>query len=203
MPTDFNTSKTRGNLMRAFAGECQARTRYSLAAKKSKKMGYGLIENIFTITSNQEMEHAQIFYDHLKQSNGSNILVDGAYPVDNYEELEKLLRSSQHNEFEEYEKVYPSFAQIAKEEGFIEIARSFEQIAEIEKIHGERFECFAQLVEESKLFTADDSTEWICLNCGHIHKGPKVPGQCPVCQHPQGYFVPYKYYNFKAAGYAV
>lgn len=203
MPIDFNNSKTKQNLMRAFAGECQARSRYSLAASKAKQMGYGLIENIFQLTSDQELQHAKIYYDHLKECNGQNIFVDGAYPVDNHEELEKLLRSAEHNEFQEYEQVYPEFSKIAKEEGFTAISTSFAQIAEIEKVHGERFGCFAELIEESKLFEGDSSSEWICLNCGYVYKGPKAPKQCPVCSKPQGYYVPYKYYDFKFHNYAI
>ena len=202
MAVNFNSSQTKINLMRAFAGESQARNRYSFAADKAEKMGYHFIYNIFTITANQEKEHAEIFYNHLKQANGENIEISQAsYPVSNFDKLEDLLWDAQHNENEEFEKIYPAFAQTAKDEGFPEIAYSFEKIAEIEKMHGDRFACFAELIEKSKLFDGDDDTEWICLNCGHIHKGPKFPEQCPVCTHPQGYAVPYKYYKFVAKKY--
>lgn len=202
MAVDFNTSKTKVNLMRAFAGESQARNRYTFSADKAKKMGYPFIANIFTITANQEKEHAEIFYNHLKQANGENIEVDtAAYPVGNFDKLDDLLLSARHNEYEEYESVYPDFARTARDEGFPEIAYSFEKIAEIEKTHGDRFECFAKLISESKLFTGDDETEWLCLNCGHIYKGKAVPKLCPVCNGTQGYFVPYKYYKFIAEKY--
>ncbi len=204
MSVNFTESKTRENLMRAFAGESQARNRYTFAADKAKKMGCRFLYNIFTFTANQEKAHAEIFYNHLKQANGSNIVIDqAAYPVDNFDKIEELLRSAQHNEYEEYESVYPEFARVAKDEGFIDIAYSFEKIALIEKEHGDRFACFAELIEQSRMFTGDEDTEWICLNCGHIYKGKNVPKACPVCQHEQGYFVPYKYYKFAAERYTL
>lgn len=190
--------------MRAFAGESQARNRYTFAADKAKKMGCRFIYNIFNVTANQEKAHAEIFYNHLKKENGGTVVIDSAgYPVDNYDKIEELLRSAQRNEYEEHGTVYPNFAKIAKEEGFNDIAFSFEKIAEIEKVHGDRFGCFAELIEKSKMFEGEEDTEWICLNCGHIHKGKLVPKQCPVCQHEQGYFVPFKYYRFVAEKYGL
>ena len=132
MSVDFYESKTRVNLMRAFAGESQARNRYTFAAEKAKKMGCWLIYNVFNLTANQEKAHAEIFYNHLKPENGETIVIDnGGYPVDNYDTIEELLRAAQHNEYDEYETAYPEFARIAKEEGFHDIAFSFEKIAEI------------------------------------------------------------------------
>lgn len=204
MSVSFDSSKTKINLMRAFAGESQARNRYTFAADKAKKMGCYFIYNIFTLTANQEKAHAEIFYNHLKGETGKTIVIDSAgYPIDTYDKVEDLLKSAQHNEYEEWESVYPEFASVAKEEGFMDIAFSFEKIAAVEKTHGDRFGCFAQLIEQSKMFTGDEDTEWICLNCGHIYKGRNVPKQCPVCQYDQGYFVPYKYYRFIAEKYAV
>ena len=203
MSVNFSESRTKINLMRAFAGESQARNRYTFAAGKAKKMGCWFLYNIFTFTANQEKEHAEIFYNHLKQENGNKITIDSAdYPIDNYDKLEDLLKSAQRNEYDEWETVYPEFAKIAKEEGFLDVAFSFEKIAEIEKTHGDRFGCFAELLESSKMYEGDEDTEWICLNCGHILKGKNAPKQCPVCQHDQGYFVPYKYYKFVAEKYS-
>lgn len=202
MSVNFSESQTKINLMRAFAGESQARNRYTFAADKAKKMGCYFIYNIFTLTANQEKAHAEVFYDHLKKENGGTVFIDNAgYPIDNYDKIEDLLKSAQHNEYEEYEKVYPEFAKIAKEEGFADVAFSFEKIAEIEKVHGDRFGCFAELIESSRMFQGDEDTEWMCLNCGNIHKGKLAPKQCPVCQADQGYFVPFKYYRFIAAKY--
>ncbi len=202
MTTNFNSSKTKVNLMRAFAGESQARNRYDFAADKAKKMGCYFLYNIFTLTANQEKAHAKVFYDHLKQANGENIEVDCAkYPVDNFETIEELLKAAAHNEKEEFSVVYPSFAKTAREEGFPEIAFSFEKIADIEKEHHKRFNCFYELLQKSKMFESDEEIEWICLHCGHIQKGKKAPKQCPVCSHPEGFFVPYKFYNFIANSY--
>lgn len=203
MSVDFENSQTRINLMKAFAGECQARTRYDFAAEKAKKMGCYFIGNIFTITAKQEKEHAEIFWNHLKTLSGKQITVEGSdYPVANYEKLDELLRAAEKGENNEV-ILYNDFARIAKEEGFPDIAFSFEKIAAIEHEHENKFACFAELMESCRLFEGTEDTEWFCLNCGHVHKGKNAPKQCPVCQHEQGYFVPYKYYQFTAEKYAI
>lgn len=197
MSVNFADSKTKINLMRAFAGESQARNRYTFAAEKAKKMGCYFIYNIFDLTASQEKAHAEIFMNHLKSENGGTVVIDSAgYPVNTSDDLVGLLKSARHNEYEEAEKVYPEFARIAKEEGFPDVAYSFEKIAAVEKEHGDRFGCFGELLEKSMMFTGEEDTLWLCLNCGNIHRGRTVPEQCPVCKYPQGYFVPYKYYKF-------
>jgi rubrerythrin len=189
MPTDFKNSQTKDNLMRAFAGESQARNRYTFAAALAKKQHQHVIEAIFRFTADQEKEHAEIFYGFLKELAGEKIKVDGAYPVDIEENLVKLLRAAQHNEYEEYDPVYKDFGDIAKQEGFTKIATTFHMIAGIEKTHGDRFARFAQLLEENKLYVNDVETGFICLNCGYVHWGKEAPKECPVCQHDQGYFI--------------
>lgn len=189
MAISFKDSVTKDNLMRAFAGESQARNRYVFAASKAKENGLHVIHAVFAFTASQEQEHAEIFYDHLKELAGENIVVDGGYPVDASEDVSKLLRMAQHNEYEEHDSVYKAFGEKAMEESFSQIAASFIKIAEIEKIHGDRFGKFAQLMEEGKLFVSDVEEEWMCLNCGFIYKGNKAPVVCPVCKHDQGYFV--------------
>lgn len=189
MGISFDKSCTRENLMRAFAGESQARNRYTFAAEKSKKAELHVIDAIFTFTANQEKTHAEIFYDFLKDEAGKNISIEGNYPIDIYETIPELLKAAEHNEFQEYENDYKKFAEIAKEEGFMEISNTFRMIAEIEKTHGERFRNFAELLEHGKLFVSDIETSWVCLNCGHIYKGKEVPPECPVCKHARGYFV--------------
>lgn len=201
MAVNFSESKTKENLMRAFAGESQARNRYSFAADLAKQQNMRVIEVIFRFTAEQEYQHAKIFYDFLKQENGTTIEIDGGYPVEVFDDLPTMLRAAQHDEYEEHRNVYPSFAKIAREEGFEQIATAFDNIAEIEKTHGNRFGAFAELMEQNKLFCAEPDTEWICLNCGYIFKGKEPPQKCPVCQHEQGYFIPYKYYNFMANDY--
>lgn len=189
MAVDFKNSETKDNLMRAFAGESQARNRYTFAASQAKKEKLHVIEAVFTYTANQEKEHAEIFYNHLKEMAGETIHVDGGYPVDITESIPELLRLAQHNEYEEHDPIYKSFGQKALEEGFNQIAQSFLLIAEIEKIHGDRFGKFAKWLEENKLFVSDVKTGWICLNCGYVYEGEKAPEKCPVCDHDKGYFI--------------
>ncbi len=189
MAVDFRNSETRKNLMRAFAGESQARNRYTFAAAQAKKEKLHVIEAVFTYTANQEKEHAEIFYNHLKELSGETIHIDGGYPVDFSADVSKLLRMAQHNEYEEHEPVYKTFGEKAREEGFVQVAASFFMIAEIEKIHGDRFGRFAELMESGRLFKEDGKTKWICLNCGYVYEGEEAPQICPVCSHDQGYFV--------------
>lgn len=189
MAVEFKNSETKDNLMRAFAGESQARNRYTFAAAFAEQQKQQAIAQIFIYTANQEKEHAEIFYNHLQELAGETIHIDGGYPVDLTDDLAKLLRMAQHNEYEEHDDVYKNFAQKAKEEGFPKVAASFEMIAEIEKYHGDRFGKFAEMLEQNKLHVSDVKTGWICLNCGHIHEGESVPPQCPVCDHDRGYFI--------------
>lgn len=189
MAVDFKNSVTKDNLMRAFAGESQARNRYTFAASQAKKEHLHVIEAVFTYTANQEKEHAEIFYKHLKELAGETIHVDGGYPVDLADDVSKLLRMAQHNEYEEHDPVYKAFGEKAKEEGFDQVANSFFMIAEIEKIHGDRFGRFAEWMEQKKLFKEEEKTRWICLNCGYIYEGEAAPAKCPVCEHDQGYFI--------------
>lgn len=186
---EFKNSQTRDNLMRAFAGESQARNRYTFAAEKAKEQKLYVIQAVFEYTADQERAHAKVYYDHLKELSGENIVVDGGYPVDIYSTILEDLKAAHHNEYEEYEDVYVKFAEIAEEEGFKAAANSFRKIAEIEKTHGDRFEKFAKYIEEGKLFLNDEKTQWLCLNCGNIHNGKEAPKVCPVCSYPQGYFV--------------
>lgn len=189
MQTDFKTSKTKENLMRAFAGESQARNRYTFAAGQAKKQKLHVIEAVFSYTAGQEKEHAEIFYNFLKPFAGETIKIDGGYPVDINDSAAQLLRYAQHNEFEEFDPVYKTFGDTAKEEGFTEIAAAFYNIAEIEKTHGERFGMLAELLETGRLFVSEVSCKWVCLNCGYVFEGRQAPEACPVCRHDKGYFI--------------
>lgn len=186
---ELKDSKTKINLMKAFAGESQARNRYTFAASEAKKQQLHVIEAIFNYTAGQEKEHAELFYDALGELKGENINIEGGYPVDKSTNILELLKSAVHNEQEEFSPVYPDFAKMAKEEGFIKVANLFDKIALIEKTHAERFMQFANLLENNKLFSDDNEVEWVCLNCGHVHKGKEAPKNCPVCEHNQGYFI--------------
>ena len=189
MSIAFEQSETRLNLLRAFAGESQARNRYTFAAGLAKKKNLQVIEGIFTFTANQERAHAKVFYNLLQSDSGENLRIDGTYPVELYPELLQHLRSAQHNEYQEWDHDYKGFAKAAKEEGFEEISHTFSMISEIEKTHGDRFGRFADLLEQGKLFVSDVEVKWMCLNCGQIIDATMAPAVCPVCKHPQGYFI--------------
>ncbi|MDN0032065.1 rubrerythrin family protein [Oscillibacter valericigenes] len=189
MSMELKNSETKINLMRAFAGESQARNRYTFAAGQAKQQKLHVIEAVFTFTANQEKEHAEIFYNHLKELSGETIQIDGGYPVDAAQDMAKLLRMAQHNEFEEFDPVYPAFGATAKEEGFAKVANSFDMISKIEQTHGERFGNLADLLEQGKLFLSDVECGWMCLNCGYVFTGKGAPEKCPVCDHDKGYFI--------------
>lgn len=186
---DFKNSETKENLMRAFAGESQARNRYTFAAEQAKDQKLHVIEAVLKFTADQEQEHAEVFYNHLKELAGENVHMDGSYPVDIYETVLEVLKAAQHNEYEEYDSVYKEFAEKAAEEGFPRVAASFRNIASIEKIHGDRFGKLAEQLEQGKLFVSDVVCKWMCLNCGFVFEGKEVPQQCPVCQHDKGFFI--------------
>lgn len=186
---EFKTSRTKENLMRAFAGESQARNRYIFSANQAEKSGLYVVSAVFRFTASQEQAHAEAFYDKLKEVADTNITIEGNYPVNIYDDMVKLLKEAQHNEFQEYGDDYKKFSEIAMEEGFMEISTLFKNIAEVEKTHGERFGRIANLLEQDKLFISDTKTKWVCLNCGYIAENTKAPARCPVCHKDIGYFV--------------
>jgi rubrerythrin len=186
---DFEKSETQLNLMRAFAGESQAKNRYIFAAKRAKESGMYVIEMLFNFTASQEEQHAKQFYEALSDSKNCNIPVDGNYPIDIYTDVVRLLRNAEHNENQEYENDYASFSKIAKDEGFDTISTLFDNIAGIEKTHSERFKQFADLIEDGKLYFSDIETKWVCLKCGFVYDGKQPPENCPVCKNPKGYYV--------------
>ena len=194
---DWKNSETKDNLLRAFAGESQARNRYTFAAAAAKKNDLEVIQMIFEYTAGQEKEHGEIFYDYLKEAGCDNIVITAGYPVDCTDDVLTLLKLAADHENDEYGDIYPAFADKAQEEGFSAVAAAFRQIARIEKVHADRFKRFAQLMEQGKLFVSDVETEWMCLNCGHVQKGTKAPEQCPVCKHSQGYFIRFELSPFE------
>ncbi len=181
-------SKTLSNLMAAFAGESQARTRYNLYAEIAYNEGHQYIHTIFEETAQNEIAHAKIFFDYLTEDlkNGT-YNINTEYPVGMYHTLENLLYAAA-GEQDEATNVYPSFAKTAEEEGFKDIARSFSMISEIEAHHQQRFMQFADDIKNGMLYKKDQKVYWKCLNCGHVHEGPNAPGVCAVCKHPQGFF---------------
>lgn len=189
MKKELLHSETAKNLMRAFAGESQARNRYTFAASAARKAGLYSISEIFRFTADQEKEHAEIFYKHLTSLAGETLHIDGGYPVDIAPDVETLLTMAAHNEYEESDVVYRSFGETARVEGFLTVAASFFSIAAIERLHGNRFSEVARLVSTGKWLAGDGTEPFLCLNCGHIHTAKEVPSVCPVCQHDRGYFI--------------
>lgn len=186
---EFKNSETAKNLMRAFAGESQARNRYTIAADKAKDQKLAVVEAVFRFTAEQERAHAEAFYEHLKELDGSEISVDANYPVNITGSVLELLKYASKNEYKEFDDVYTAFAATAREEGFAKIALDFENIAKIEKLHGDRFAMFAEWLETGKLFLADAECGWMCLNCGNVVNTKGAPEKCPVCNADQGFFI--------------
>ena len=167
-------SKTEANLMTAFAGESQARNKYTYYASKAKKEGYEQIAAIFTETANNEKEHAKLWF---------KLLHDGDVP-----NTEANLADAAAGENYEWTEMYAEFAKIAKEEGFDRIAYLFEAVGKIEKEHEERYRKLLENVKGGLVFSKDGDMVWVCRNCGHIHIGKSAPEVCPVCAHPKAYF---------------
>ncbi|MBC5629234.1 rubrerythrin family protein [Clostridium sp. NSJ-6] len=187
--TDFKTSRTKENLMRAFAGESQARNRYTFAADVAKKEGYPILHDLFIYTANQEKAHAWEFMKKLKEFSGEEIEITATYPAEVETSTLTLLRAAEKHEAAEHDEIYKSFAEIAKEEGFMDIYTLFNNIASIEKTHSERFTRYAEKLANGSLFKDTKKDQWMCTNCGFIYEGESAPAQCPVCSHPQGYFI--------------
>lgn len=170
---ELKGTKTEKNLLSAFSGESEARNKYTYFASKAKKEGYTQIAGLFEETANNEKEHAKIWYKLLHDGVGST---------------EENLRAAANGEMYEWTDMYAQFAKEAREEGFDQIAFLFDEIGKIEKEHEERYLHLLKNLEEQQVFKKEEPVEWICRNCGHIHKGIEAPGVCPVCDHPQGYF---------------
>ena len=170
---ELKGSRTEANLMAAFAGESQARTKYTFYASKAKKDGYVQIASLFEETANNEKEHAKIWFKLLHDGIGDT--------ADN-------LKDAAAGENYEWTDMYANFAKVAKEEGFDHIAYLFEEVGKIEKEHEERYKALLANIEEGKVFKRGDIVMWKCANCGHIHVGLEAPEVCPVCAHPRSYF---------------
>jgi rubrerythrin len=176
------------NLMKAFAGESQARMRYTFYAKTAGKEGYKQIEEIFLETAENERMHAKLFYKHLvAQLNGEPMNIQAAYPVA-LDTTVKNLEYAANGEKEEWSSLYPDFANIAEAEGFPEVARTFRGIATVEKRHETRYRKLLENVKQKKVFCKEKKTAWKCRVCGQIIEAGQAPDKCPVCDHPQEYF---------------
>lgn len=178
-------TKTEKNLLTAFAGESQARNRYTYAASKAKNEGYVQISAIFEETANQEKEHAKRLFKFLE---GGEVEVTASFPAGIIgTTLENLIHAAEGEHYETT-TMYPDFAKTARAEGFNDIAKVFEFIALAEKWHEERYRKLASNVKEEKVFSKEGEVEWVCRNCGYTHKGKNAPAACPACAHPQAYF---------------
>lgn len=173
------------NLLAAFAGESQARNRYTYAAGIARKEGYRQIEALFLETAENEREHAKVFFKHLE---GGMVEITATYPAGVLGTTLENLEAAAAGENEEWTALYPAFAEIAKEEGFLVIAASFTMIARVEKEHEERFRKLAANVKDGKVFKKEKPVRWKCRNCGYVHEGTEPPGKCPACAHPQEHF---------------
>jgi len=178
-------TRTEQNLLKSFAGESQARTRYTFFASVAKKEGYEQIASIFLETAEQEKEHAKRFFKFLE---GGMVEITASYPAGIIGTTAQNLLAAAEGENEEWEVLYREFAQIAEEEGFKSIAMAFKNIAKVEEQHEMRYRKLLKNLEESKVFEKDEEIEWQCRNCGYVHKGKKAPNTCPACEHPQAYF---------------
>ena len=186
----FQPNETHINLMRAFAGESQARNRYTIAAEQAHTKDLYVLEQVFLYTADQERAHAKVFYDLLREAAGQNIPIAGDYPVDIDPALTKILQMAHRNETAEADDIYPAFAAQADRDGYPAAASAFRMIARVEAMHAQRFRVFETWLSADTLFAdQSESCVWMCQNCGHIHVGKKAPGVCPVCLHKQGYFL--------------
>jgi len=182
---DLKGSQTEKNLLTAFAGESQARNRYTYFASKAKKEGFVQIAHIFEETANHEKEHAKRLFKFLK---GGEVEIQAAFPAGVIGSTAENLKASAGGEHHEWESMYPEFATIAREEGFEAIAKTFEAIAIAEKQHEKRYLGLLANIEAGTVFKKDKKVVWRCRNCGYLHEGEEAPRACPACAHPQGHF---------------
>jgi len=178
-------TKTEQNLLKAFAGESQARNKYTYFASVAKKEGYEQISRIFLETAENEKEHAKIFFKHLQ---GGNVEITVSYPAGMILDTKGNLNEAADGEKMEWTSLYMDFAGTAKEEGFPEAARSFNQIAKVEKAHEARYRKLIANLEKGEVFKKAQPVKWHCINCGYVHEGVNPPTECPACSHPQAYF---------------
>ncbi|MCK5779988.1 MAG: rubrerythrin family protein [Psychrilyobacter sp.] len=178
-------TETEKNLLKSFAGESQARSRYTLYSKKAKKEGYVQISEIFAETAANELEHAKRFFRFLE---GGDVEITATYPTNQAGTTIENLKNAANGENEEWTEIYPSFAKKAKEEGFPEIEAAYMNIAIVEKAHEDRYKKLLENIEKNRVFSREVEVEWKCKNCGFVHKAKEALEVCPACIHPQSYF---------------
>ena len=182
-------TKTEQNLLKSFAGESQARNRYTYFSSVAKKEGFEQIAAVFMETAEQEKEHAKRFFKYLE---GGMVEITSSYPAGIISDTAANLMAAAEGENEEWTQLYPEFAKVADEEGFPEIAATFRNIAKVEAEHEKRYRTLYARVESGEVFLRVNEIKWQCRNCGFVYEGKEAPKTCPACQHPQAYFEPMK-----------
>ncbi len=178
-------TKTERNLLKAFAGESQARNRYTFFSSEARTAGFEQISAIFLETADNEKEHAQIFFKFLE---GGMVEITVEYPAGIIEKTADNLLEAANGEKMEWGTIYPEFGKIALEEGFEDVAKAFKEIGEVEEQHEKRYRKLLENVKNKKVFKKDSAANWKCRNCGYIHTGKDAPDKCPACNHPQAYY---------------
>ncbi|MGD9379011.1 MAG: rubrerythrin family protein [candidate division WOR-3 bacterium] len=185
MGKSLKGTKTEKNLLAAFAGESQARNRYTYFASKARKEGFEQISAIFLETAENEKEHAKVFFKHLE---GGEVEITAGYPAGVIGDTKANLEAAAAGEKMEWSALYANFAKIAQEEGFPDIACSFEQIAKVEKFHETRYRKLISNIENGEVFKKKTAVKWHCRNCGYVFEGAEPPKECPACKHPQSFY---------------
>ncbi|MEI6831545.1 MAG: rubrerythrin family protein [Candidatus Omnitrophota bacterium] len=185
MNKSIKGTKTEQNLLKAFAGESQARNRYTYFASAAKKAGFEQIANIFTETAENEKEHAKVFFKYLE---GGDVEITTTYPAGVISDTLANLKEAAAGENMEWTTLYADFAKVAKDEGFPDVVRSFEQVSKVEKFHEFRYRKLINNLVNAEVFKKKASIKWHCTNCGYVFEGLEAPKECPACKHPQAYF---------------
>ncbi|MBN1375494.1 MAG: rubrerythrin family protein [Dehalococcoidia bacterium] len=185
MGKSLKGTKTEKNLLKAFAGESQARMRYTYFASQARKDGFIQIADIFEETAGNEKEHAKVFFQYLE---GGEVEITAAYPAGMIKDTKANLEAAADGEKMEWTALYSDFAAVARQEGFDDVANSFDQIAKVEKFHESRYRKLAANIDKGEVFKKKGKTVWHCANCGYIHEGTEAPAICPACKHPQSYY---------------
>lgn len=185
MTKTIKGSKTEQNLLKAFAGESQARNRYTYFASAARKEGLEQIGNIFIETAENEKEHAKVFFKHLE---GGDVEITATYPAGPIQGTLANLEAAAAGEKLEWTSLYQDFARIAKDEGFPEVARSFEQVAKVERFHEARYRRLISNISGNEVFKKKSPVQWHCINCGYVIEGAEAPKECPACKHPQSFY---------------
>jgi rubrerythrin len=185
MKKSIKGTQTEKNLLKAFAGESQARNRYTFFASTARKEGYEQIANIFAETAENEKEHAKVFFKYLE---GGDVEITAAYPAGIIADTKTNLEAAAAGEKMEWSQIYSEFENTARDEGFIDIATSFKEIAEVEEFHEGRYRKLAANIANGEVFKKKVTVKWHCTNCGYIHEGPEAPKECPACKHVQSYY---------------